>query len=89
MSAQQSIETAWESVDPLGEALHSLRMSGTFYARSELTAPWGIELPAMPGCLMFHVVTDGEVLGRKCLGRTAAAQGRVTSPSSPMAAAIS
>jgi AraC-like DNA-binding protein len=54
------IEAAWESVDPLGEALHSLRMSGTFYARSELTAPWGMDLPAMPGCLMFHVVTAGE-----------------------------
>ncbi|MGI9241055.1 MAG: AraC family transcriptional regulator [Verrucomicrobiales bacterium] len=60
MSAPQSIKTAWESVDPLGEALHSLRMSGTFYARSELTAPWGMDLPAMPGCLMFHVVTAGE-----------------------------
>lgn len=60
MSAPQSIEAAWESVDPLGEALHSLRMSGTFYARSELTSPWGMELPAMPGCLMFHVVTEGK-----------------------------
>jgi len=68
MSAQQSIETAWESVDPLGEALHSLRMSGTFYARSELTAPWGIELPAMPGCLMFHVVTDGKCWVESALG---------------------
>ena len=60
MTAAQSIEAAWTSVDPLGEALHSLRMSGTFYARSELSSPWGIELPAMPGCLMFHIVTDGE-----------------------------
>lgn len=60
MSTAQSIENAWESVDPLGEALHSLRMSGTFYARSELSAPWGMELPAMPGCLMFHIVTSGE-----------------------------
>ena len=59
MSAE-SIEDAWKSVDPLGEALHSLRMSGTFYGRSELTAPWGMDLPVMPGCLLFHVVTDGE-----------------------------
>ena len=59
MSAE-SIENAWTSVDPLGEALHSLRMSGTFYGRSELSAPWGMDLPAMPGCLMFHVVTEGE-----------------------------
>ena len=49
----------WTPVDPLGEALHFLRMSGTFYCRSEFTAPWGLELPPMPGCLMFHVVTSG------------------------------
>ena len=35
-------------VDPVGEALHFLRMSGTFYCRSEFTAPWGLALPAMP-----------------------------------------
>lgn len=54
-----TLETAFRSVDPLGEALHSLHMSGTFYSRSDLTAPWGIELPPMPDCLMFHVVTKG------------------------------
>ena len=31
---------AWPPPDPLGEALHSLRMDGAFYCRSELTAPW-------------------------------------------------
>lgn len=51
------------SVDPLGEALHSLRMTGTFFCRSELTAPWGLTLPPMPGSLWFHVVTSG----RGCL----------------------
>lgn len=45
--------------DPLGESLHYLRMSGAFYCRSELSAPWGLELPAMDGCLSFHVVTSG------------------------------
>lgn len=49
----------WSAVDPLGEALHFLRMSGTFYCRSELTAPWGLALPARKGCLSFHVVTSG------------------------------
>ena len=49
----------WVSVDPLGEALHFLRMSGTFYARSELTEPWGLTLPPMDEFLMFHVVTSG------------------------------
>lgn len=49
----------WESVDPLGQALHLLRMSGVFYTRSEFSAPWGLALPPMPDCLMFHVVTAG------------------------------
>jgi AraC-like DNA-binding protein len=49
----------WASVDPLGEALHFLRMSGTFYCRSEFTAPFGLELPPLADCLMFHVVTAG------------------------------
>ncbi|WP_266168173.1 AraC family transcriptional regulator [Dyella subtropica] len=53
-------QDVWASVDPLGEALHFLRMSGTFYCRSEFTAPWGLELPLMPQCLMFHVVTTGQ-----------------------------
>jgi AraC-like DNA-binding protein len=47
--------------DPLGEALHFLRMNGAYYCRSELTAPWGITLPPMPGYLWFHVVTSGRL----------------------------
>jgi AraC-like DNA-binding protein len=50
---------AWKPIDPLGEALHFLRMSGIFYTRSEFTAPWGLALPALEDCLMFHVVTSG------------------------------
>ncbi|TDD89331.1 AraC family transcriptional regulator [Actinomadura darangshiensis] len=45
--------------DPLGEALHFLRMNGAYYCRSELTAPWGLTLPPMPGYLWFHAVTSG------------------------------
>jgi AraC-like DNA-binding protein len=47
--------------DPLGEALHFLRINGVFYSRCELTAPWGLTVPAM-GDLWFHVVISGEVL---------------------------
>ena len=50
---------AWAPADPLGEALHLLRMNGAFYCRSELTAPWGLTLPPMPGYLWFHVVVSG------------------------------
>ncbi|WP_083276023.1 AraC family transcriptional regulator [Pseudonocardia sp. HH130630-07] len=45
--------------DPLGEALHVLRMDGVFHCRCELSEPWGMTLPATPGCLWFHVVTSG------------------------------
>ena len=47
-------------VDPLGEALYLLRMSGVFYCRSEFTAPWGLALPPFAARMMFHVVTAGE-----------------------------
>jgi AraC-like DNA-binding protein len=51
----------WAPADPLGEALHFLRMNGAFYCRSELTAPWGLTLPPMSGYVWFHVVTSGHV----------------------------
>ena len=45
--------------DPLGETLHLLRLNGSLYCRSELTAPWGIEMPPFAGNMIFHVVTAG------------------------------
>ena len=53
-------EGAFAPADPLGEALHFLRMEGVVYSRSELTAPWGLDLPPLPDCVLFHVVTAGE-----------------------------
>jgi AraC-like DNA-binding protein len=52
----------WAPSDPLGEALHFLRMNGAFYCRSELTEPWGMTMMAMPGYVWFHVVTSGRFL---------------------------
>ncbi|PZF79135.1 AraC family transcriptional regulator [Jiangella anatolica] len=52
----------WAPTDPLGMALHQLRMNGAFYGRSELTAPWGLTMPAMPGHIWFHIVTSGPAL---------------------------
>lgn len=43
----------------LGEALHFLRMSGTFYCRSELSSPWCLEMPRMEGTASFHILTAG------------------------------
>src|SRR5918912_4147456 len=51
----------WPPSDPVGEALHFLRMNGAFYCRSELTAPWGLTLPPMPGYIWFHVPTAGRL----------------------------
>lgn len=55
-------EIPWEPVDPLGGVLRDLRMRGTFYCRAEGTAPWGVEMPALEGCMSFHVVTAGSCL---------------------------
>ena len=38
--------------DPLGTALHLLRLTGTFYCRAELTAPWGIARELTPAVLL-------------------------------------
>lgn len=48
-----------EPTDTLGETLYSLRLNGLVYASSELSAPWGIEMPPMEGKIMFHIVTQG------------------------------
>ncbi|WDQ98538.1 AraC family transcriptional regulator [Devosia sp. J2-20] len=45
--------------DPLGEVLHMLRLTGTLYCRAEMTAPWGIEMPQLPGAMLFMIVTSG------------------------------
>jgi AraC-like DNA-binding protein len=49
----------WERRDPLGKALHLLRMRGAFYSRTELSAPWGLEMPAFTDTITFHVVSEG------------------------------
>ena len=46
--------------DPLGEMLYLIRLNGALYCQSELTSPWGIEMPAMTGKMMFHIVLHGE-----------------------------
>ncbi|TKJ23421.1 AraC family transcriptional regulator [Blastococcus sp. CCUG 61487] len=52
----------WAPVDPLGPVLGDLRMRGTFYCRAEGSAPWGVEMPALPACVSFHLVTEGSCL---------------------------
>ena len=46
-------------MDPLGEALHLLQMNGVLYSRCEFSEPWGLDLPPIEDCLMFHIVISG------------------------------
>jgi AraC-like DNA-binding protein len=48
-----------ESIDPLGETLHMLRLTGTLYCRGEFTAPFSIQIPQLEGVMTFLVVTSG------------------------------
>src|ERR1051326_2221099 len=44
--------------DLLSEVLQDLRLARASYGRSELTAPWGIEIPFKEG-VRFHFVAEG------------------------------
>lgn len=57
--AQNPPTTLPPASDALGETLHPLRLSGTLYCRAELTEPWGLDLPPLEDCMMFHIVTRG------------------------------
>ena len=62
--------------DPLGEALHLLRLTGCVYARSELTAPWGMDLPPLEGHMAFHIVTRWPLLAGDRRQRAPSARAR-------------
>lgn len=47
------------SKDPLSDVLRSLKLTGVLYCRAELTAPWGIALPRLPGVMMIQIVNAG------------------------------
>jgi hypothetical protein len=47
--------------DLLSEVLQDLRLSNATYGRSELTAPWGIQIPFKEG-VRFHFVAEGRCL---------------------------
>ena len=48
--------------DPLAQTLQLLRLTGSYYCRGEFSSPWGIDLPAFPGSMIFHIVTSGEAI---------------------------
>lgn len=47
------------SSDPLGEVLQLLQLTGVLYCNAELTEPWGIDIPQIPGVMNVEVVTAG------------------------------
>jgi AraC-like DNA-binding protein len=49
----------WTPVDPLGEALHAVRMEGAYYVSSELREPWSLEMPPFEDCVSFHALISG------------------------------
>lgn len=59
MSIRPGIVDPWLPRDPLAEALYLVRMRGVFYSHTEVTSPWGLEMPPFANCLSFHVVASG------------------------------
>jgi AraC-like DNA-binding protein len=59
MSIHPIFSDTRRAVDPLGAALYPLRMRGVFYSQTEVSEPWGLEMPAFADCLAFHVITSG------------------------------
>lgn len=47
-------------MDALTRILNTLKLSSTFYYRTELTAPWGMTVPAQDNVARFHIVTRGQ-----------------------------
>lgn len=44
---------------PLGKLLNNLHIATAFCTDSLLSDPWAVDMPAIPHCLMFHLVLDG------------------------------
>lgn len=47
-------------MDALTDILNTLRLSSSLYFRTELTAPWGIEVPSKAKVARFHIVIRGQ-----------------------------
>ncbi len=57
----ESIATL-ETGDPIAELFQVLQMQSVFYTQARLSAPWGIEIPAIKHSLMFHFVVAGKCI---------------------------
>lgn len=46
-------------MDALTDILNTLRLSSSLYFRTELTSPWGVEVPVKENVARFHIVIRG------------------------------
>jgi AraC-like DNA-binding protein len=58
---QRISKSANVSKDPLEGLLRDLNLDSVFYTRSELSAPWAVEMPQIDDALMFHMVVAGRM----------------------------
>lgn len=58
-SAPLIANSPWAPSDPLGQALHLLRMRGSFYSLTEARLPWSFEMPAVADTVSFHAIMSG------------------------------
>lgn len=49
-----------ETMSDIPNPFEGVEIDRVFLSRAELSAPWGIDMPAMPNMLLFHLVVEGE-----------------------------
>ena len=47
------------SSDPLAAPLRLMKMTGVLHCQAEFTAPWGLDIPRIPGSIAIHIVHSG------------------------------
>lgn len=47
------------SEDPLAAPLRLMKLTGVLHCRAEVTAPWGLAIPKIPGSMAIHIVNSG------------------------------
>ena len=47
------------SADPLADPLRLMKLTGVLHCQAEFTAPWGLKIPRIPGCMAVHIVNSG------------------------------
>ena len=56
---KQRISTSVNN-QPIDKLLDSFKMETAFITSSVLSCPWGIEIPPLPNCMMFHFIVKGD-----------------------------